>query len=120
MKFLSLQILKINYGWIKKTRIHSFQYRFYEAFVSPLVLVENQRRETVFPVERPQGGLYVKAKVKIMPTGRWNPSLNEKILSQASCCGFNIGQLFSDFAVFITGISVTYELNSHVVILLLL
>lgn len=102
------------------TYTHSFQYKFHQAFASPLVLVENQRRETVFPVEKPQGRLYIKAKVKMMPTGRWNPSLNEKILSQASRCGFNIAQLFPDSAVFITGISVIYELNSHVVILLLL
>lgn len=37
-------------------------------------------------MEKPQGSLSVEVKVNMMPTGRWNPSLNEKILSQASCC----------------------------------
>lgn len=47
------------------------------------------------------------------------PKSDDKILSQASCCHFNIAQLHPDLAVFITGIPVIYELNSHVVILLL-
>lgn len=74
----------------------------------------------MFPVERPQGRLSVEAKVKMMPTGRWNPSLNERFLSQTSSCDFNIARLCPDCTVFITGIPVIYELNSHVVILLLL
>lgn len=83
-------------------------------------LVANQRRDTVFPVEIPQQKLYVGAKVKMMPTGRWILSLNEIILSQASCCDFNIAKVCPGFAVFITGIPVIYELHSRVVILLLL
>ena len=92
-----LQILKIT------ETATEFSIKISPTFCVPFVLVETQRRETVFPVEKPQGRLFVEAKVKMLPTGRWNPSLNEEIPSRASCCGFNIAYLCPDFLSLLLG-----------------